>query len=294
MKALPPALQAHLDEGTTTLAWCWRITRADGVTFGFTDHDRTLSFDGTAFEPESGLTASEVRSGSDLSVDAQDAQGVLSSDRITETDILDGRWDNAAVEVWRVNWTDTSQRVLLRCGAIGQIRRGRVAFVAEVRSLAHVLGQTVGRTFQATCDAALGDARCGVNLEAPAFKGTGVVIDVLRDRTFTASGLGSFDAGWFAFGFVAWTSGANAGRRAEVLSHDLAGGVAILTLLEAPLRPIAATDAFVVRAGCDKRIATCSAKFANVANFRGFPHIPGQDAVLRYATGDGGHEGAVL
>jgi hypothetical protein len=29
---------------------------------------------------------------------------VLTSDRITETDILDGRWDDAAVEVWRVNW----------------------------------------------------------------------------------------------------------------------------------------------------------------------------------------------
>ncbi len=294
MKSLNSALQAHLDSGTTTLAWCWRITRADGVTFGFTDHDRTLSFDGTDFEPESGLTASEVRSGSDLSVDAQDAQGVLSSDRITETDILDGRWDAAVVEVWRVNWSATSQRVLLRRGAIGQIRRGRLAFVAEVRSLAHILGQTVGRTFQASCDAALGDVRCGVNLDAPAFKGTGAVIDVLRDRAFTASGLSSFAAGWFAFGLVEWSTGANAGRRVEVMSHDLVDGVAILTLLEAPVRPITATDAFVVRAGCDKRIATCGAKFANVANFRGFPHIPGQDAVLRYATKDGGHEGAVL
>jgi uncharacterized phage protein (TIGR02218 family) len=264
------------------------------MTFGFTDHDRTLSFDGTEFEPESGLTASEVRSGSDLSVDAQDAQGVLSSDRITETDILDGRWDNAAVEVWRVNWSAPAQRVLLRRGAIGQIRRGRLAFVAEVRSLAHVLGQTVGRTFQASCDAALGDARCGVNIEAPAFKGTGAVIDVLRDRAFTASGLGSFAAGWFAFGIVEWSAGANAGRRVEVLSHDLVDSIAILTLLEAPVRPITATDTFLIRAGCDKRIATCSTKFANVVNFRGFPHIPGQDAVLRYATKDGGHEGAVL
>lgn len=60
MKTLVPALQAHLDEGTTTLAWCWRISRADGASFGFTDHDRTLSFDGTDFEPESGLTASEA------------------------------------------------------------------------------------------------------------------------------------------------------------------------------------------------------------------------------------------
>ncbi len=294
MKSLSPELQAHLDAGTTTLSWCWRITRADGAVFGFTDHDRTLDFGGTMFEPESGLTASEVRAGSDLAVDAQDAQGVLTSDRITETDILDGRWDNAEVELWRVNWADTSQRVLMRRGAIGQIRRGRLAFVAEMRSQAHVLGQTVGRMFQATCDATLGDARCRVNLDAPSFKGTGSVIDILRDRAFTASGLGGFAAGWFAFGTVTWTSGVNAGRRAEVLSHDLVDGIAILTLLEAPVRPIVGSDAFVIRAGCDKRIATCHAKFANVANFRGFPHIPGQDAVLRYATRDGAHDGAVL
>jgi uncharacterized phage protein (TIGR02218 family) len=294
VKSLSPALQAHLDEGTTTLAWCWRIARADGVSFGFTDHDRTLTFHGTDFEPESGLTASEVRAGSDLSVDAQDAEGVLTSDRITETDILDGRWDNAEVEVWRVNWQATSQRVLMRRGAIGQIRRGRLAFVAEVRSLAHVLGQTVGRTFQATCDAALGDGRCGIDLDTSAFGGTGAVIDLLRDRTFTASGLNGFTAGWFTFGTVEWTSGANAGRRTEVLGHDIADGIAILTLLEAPVRAIVGGDGFIIRAGCDKRIETCGAKFANVANFRGFPHIPGQDAVLRYATKDGGHDGSVL
>ena len=280
MKNLSPSLQAHLDDGTTTLSWCWRISRADGMALGFTDHDRALSFDGTGFEPESGFAASEIRAGSDLAVDAQDATGVLTSDRITETDILDGRWDNAAVELWRVNWADTSQRVLLRR--------------AEVRSLAHVLGQTVGRTFQAGCDARLGDARCGINLENAIYKGTGIVTDLLRDRAFMASGLAGFDAGWFTSGTLSWITGANAGRITEVLSHGLADAIASLTLLEAPVRAIAEGDSFVARAGCDKRIATCSAKFANVANFRGFPNIPGQDAVLRYASQDGGHEGNVL
>jgi len=294
MKNLSPALQAHLDDGTTTLSWCWRISRTDGVALGFTDHDRALSFDGTGFEPESGFAASEIRAGSDLAVDAQDATGVLTSDRITETDILYGRWDNAAVELWRVNWADTSQRVLLRRGAVGQIRRGRMAFVAEVRSLAHVLGQTVGRTFQAGCDAALGDLRCGIDLENPIYKGMGVVTDLLRDRAFMASGLSGFDAGWFTSGTLTWTSGANAGRITEVLSNGLADAIAMLTLLEAPVLPIAEGDSFIACAGCDKSIATCSAKFANTANFRGFPNIPGQDAVLRYASQDGGHEGNVL
>ena len=294
MKSLSPELQAHLDGGTTTLSWCWRISRADGVTLGFTDHDLILAFDGTDFEPESGFAASEVRSGSDLSVDAQDAEGVLTSDRITETDIIDGRWDNAAVELWRVNWADTSQRVLLRRGAVGQIRRGRMAFVAEVRSLAHALGQTVGRTFQASCDAALGDNRCGIDLENAAYKGSGVVTDLLRDRAFLATGLSGFAAGWFTSGTLTWTSGANAGRITEVLGHGLTDAIASLTLLETPVRAIVEGDAFIARAGCDKRIATCGTKFANTVNFRGFPNIPGQDAVLRYASRDGNNDGTVL
>ena len=294
MKSLSPALQAHLDDGTTTLSWCWRISRSDGMTLGFTDHDRVLTFDGTDFEPESGFAASEVRSGSDLSVDAQDAEGVLTSDRITETDIIDERWDAAQVELWRVNWVDTSQRVLLRRGAVGQIRRGRMAFVAEVRSLAHVLGQTVGRTFQASCDAALGDARCRIDLENATYKGSGVVTDLLRDRAFLASGLAAFAARWFASGTITWTSGANAGRVTEVLGHGLTDAIATLTLLEAPVRPIAGGDSFIARAGCDKRMATCGTKFANVANFRGFPNIPGQDSVLRYASRDGSNTGGVL
>lgn len=294
MKRLAPALQDHLDSGATTLAWCWKIVRSDGIRFGFTDHDRPLSFGGLTFEPESGFAAAEIRSGSDLSVDAQDAEGALSSDRITETDILDGRWDNASVEVWRVNWQDTGQRVLMRRGAIGELRRGRMSFVAEVRSLSHLLGQTVGRVFQGTCDAALGDGRCRVKVDDPAFTATGSIDTLLRDRAFTATGLGTFAPGWFAFGALTWTGGANAGRSAEISLHEISGGTVNLTLLEAPVRGIAVGDTFRIHAGCDKRLETCRAKFANAVNFRGFPHIPGQDAIMRYAKSRGRNDGGVL
>jgi uncharacterized phage protein (TIGR02218 family) len=294
MKTLPAGLQAHLDSGMTTLAWCWRIERADGLVLGFTDHDRPLSFGGVSYEPESGFAASEIRSGLDLAVDAQDAEGVLSSDTITETDILDGRWDNAAVEVWRVNWTDVAERVLMRRGAIGQVRRGRLAFVAEVRSLAHLLNQTVGRTFQYACDAQLGDARCGVDLDDPAFRASGSVTALVGDRGFVASSLAGFAAGWFALGRLSWTGGANAGRTAEVAAHSVSGGVRQLTLLEAPVRPIAVGDSFTVVAGCDKRLETCRSRFDNVVNFRGFPHIPGQDTVIRYPNRGDANAGEVL
>ena len=294
MTALSPAFQDHLDTGTTTLAWAWRITRSDGAIYGFTDHDADLIFDGTTFESETGLIASEIRQSADLAVDAQDAEGILTSDRINETDISDGLWDNADVEVWRVNWSNPAERALRRRGSIGQIRRGRVSFVAEVRSLTHILGQTVGRNFQGTCDAELGDARCGINLELSIYKGTGEVATIRDDRTFTATGLGSYSTGWFSSGFVEWTSGANAGRRTEVAVHtNDVGGVAVV-LLDLPVRPVAIGDDFLIRAGCDKQIATCAAKFANVPNFRGFPTIPGQETVLRYATAAGANDGEVL
>ena len=44
MKSLSPALAAHLATGTTTLAYCWRVTRRDGTVLGFTEHDRDLTY----------------------------------------------------------------------------------------------------------------------------------------------------------------------------------------------------------------------------------------------------------
>ncbi|KZL06176.1 DUF2163 domain-containing protein [Pseudovibrio sp. Ad26] len=294
MKKLSEDLATHLASGTTTLCWCWRLIRKDGVVFGFTDHDLTLTFDGTSFEPETGLIPSELRASSDLAVDAQEAEGVLSSDHISETDIFAGLWDNASVEVWRVNWQNSEERVLMRRGSIGQIRRGKTAFVAEVRSMAHVLEQSVGRTFQNACDAALGDSRCKVNLETPELSATGTVTSLIGDRSFAASGLDAFVADWFALGLLTWQSDDNQGRQVEVSRHEITSGVAIITLLEVPVKTVIVGDTFRIRAGCDKRWQTCLEKFSNGDGYRGFPHIPGNDTLIRYAATSRGHKGEPL
>ena len=46
--------------------------------------------------------------------------------------------------------------------------------------------------------------------------------------------------------------------------------------------------------GCDRQLSTCRQRFANVANFRGFPHIPGNDFVLRYPKSGDRLEGGAL
>ena len=133
-----------------------------------------------------------------------------------------------------------------------------------------------------------------MNLNDPAHKGSGSVVTVSGARAFTASGLAGFADGWFALGTLTWTSGANAGRKAEIMTHALTSSTVTITLMEIPVRPLGTGDAFDIFAGCDKALETCKTKFANAVNFRGFPHIPGQDTVIRYAAKGGTNNGAVL
>jgi uncharacterized phage protein (TIGR02218 family) len=295
MKHLPPALQAHLDTGATTLAWCWRLTRGDGTRLGFTDHDRALAFDATTFEAATGFTATEIKDAVGLSVDNLEVSSALSSESLNEDDLAAGLFDDAAIEIWRVNWADTDSRVLMRAGSLGEVRRAGQAFTAEVRGLAHYLQQPKGRLFQYGCDADLGDARCTVDLTDPALRGTGTVLAAPSRRLFTASGLDAFDADWFTRGLVTLTSGANAGRGQEVKRHTLLGSTATLELWQPMALEIAPGDTFTVTAGCDKRFDTCQAKFDNAVNFRGFPHMPGNDFILSVARpGDPANTGDAM
>jgi hypothetical protein len=99
VRALPTGLQSHLDSGATTLCWCWRITRNDGVDFGFTDHDRGLVFDATTFEAASGFTGTEISGAVGLNVDTLDVESAITSDRLSEDDLVAGLFDNAPLRL---------------------------------------------------------------------------------------------------------------------------------------------------------------------------------------------------
>ncbi len=286
MKSLPTGLQAHLDTGATTLCWCWRITRRNGARFGFTDHDRDVIFDGTAFEAATGFTTTDIKSTVGLGVDDLEVESALVSDRLSETALAAGDFDDAAIEIYRVNWSDSSQRVLMRKGSLGEVRRSGRAFTAEVRGLAQYLQQPKGRLFQYGCDAVCGDQRCGVAFTSAVYRGTGAITAVESPRLLSVSGLASFAAGWFTHGLLTITSGPNADRAGEVKRHSLENSIVRLELWQPIATGILPGTTFAVTAGCDKQLATCRTKFANVANYRGFPHMPGND-FLSSPTGPG-------
>ncbi|MEJ0076017.1 MAG: DUF2163 domain-containing protein [Alphaproteobacteria bacterium] len=282
MRTIPPALQAKLDSGVTTLARCWIVTRRDGVTMGFTDHDADLTVTGTLCHADTGLTASEATARLGLQVDGSEIAGALADDSLAEADLAAGRYDAADIEMHLVDWSEPSLSVLLAKGVLGEVRREGKAFSAEFRSLAHRLDEESGRLYTATCSADLGDARCTVDLTNPAFHASGTVTALAGASAFHAAGLDAFADGSFTEGKLSFTSGANVGFAVEVKTHRVALDGVLIELWQKAPEPIAVGDAFTVTAGCDKRFAICRDHFANTVNFRGFPHIPGNDFVIAY------------
>jgi uncharacterized phage protein (TIGR02218 family) len=292
VSAWPEALRAHVGREVTTVCHCWRLTRADATVIGFTDHDRPLTVDGTVFEPETGLSASEARDSLGLAVDTVDVEGALSSDRISDADIAAGLYDGATVETLLANWRSPADFVLLRKATVGKITRSDHGFVAELESLVHALDRPNGRYVSRSCDAELGDPRCKVDLSGLAVAGAVTALEL--PGVFVVSGLGSAEQDWFTHGVLTWTSGAAAGRDFRVEAHRKDAGGVRLTLRSDGGLAAGVGDGFSITAGCDKKFATCKAKFFNQLNFRGFPHLPGNDAAYAYVTDGDDFDGGPL
>ncbi len=290
--ALSPDFAAHLATGLTTVAHAWALTRQDGLWLGFTDHDVDLAFDGMTFRADTGLTAMALQQGTGLSVDNTEAIGALSADAITEADIAVGRYDNAEVVAWLVNWADVSEREIQFRGCIGEIRRAGGAFQAELRGLSETLNRPVGRVFQKPCTAVLGDTTCRFDFAEPGYVHEGPVTAFEGGTTVIFGPLEGFAQDWFQRGRLVVKSGAATGLSSPVKRDSVQNGQRRIELWE-PLRAeLVPGDLVRIEAGCDKRFETCRLKFNNVLNFQGFPDIPEDDWLMVYPsrakTTDGG------
>jgi uncharacterized phage protein (TIGR02218 family) len=282
MRQVQTDLQAHLDTGATTLCRVWILRRADGVVFGFSDHDKALTVDGVVCEAGSGMDASVLESSTGLAVDNAQAVGALSSVGITDPDVETGKFDGAGVWHWLVNWQDTAQKTLLFRGTLGEIRRGAGAFEAELRGLSEALNRPVGRAYLRQCDRVLGDAKCGFDINAAGFVTDAAVDFVSGRRVIELKDISGFADQWFLHGKLVWLSGANAGAEALIRVDDLRGNLRVVELWEETRFAIENGDRLRLHAGCDKSMAACKGKFGNFANFRGFPHMPGEDWSVSY------------
>jgi uncharacterized phage protein (TIGR02218 family) len=285
----------HAGQGVTTLCRAWFVTRKDGKNFGFTDHDGDLSIDGMAFKASTGLTARALQQSTGLSVDNSETVGALSDAAIEEADLIAGRFDGAEVQIWLLNWADPAQRLLQFRGSLGEISRAAGGFKAELRGLTEALNQPTGRIFQRNCSAVLGDARCGFVLTTPEFVTEATITGFDALGRMQLAGLLGYSDRWFERGTLTVLTGQAAGLSGAIKLDRLQETGRVLDLWYRLSAPLEVGDSLRLTAGCDRTAATCKVKFANFLNFRGFPHIPGEDWLTSYPVSarinDGGSRG---
>ena len=282
-RTISAGLQSHIEGEVTTLSSLVKITRKDGVVLAFTNCDRSISYDGTTYLASDGIGATEIQITAGTGIDNLDIEGALTDGRITETDIEAGLYDNAAVSILTVNRHDLADgHITELTGFMGKITAGDGRFTAEFRGLSSVLRQKRGQRTSATCNCVrLGDARCKKDLTSFTFNRTITAVTDDENIEFTDAAASQY----YRHGIIKSTSGANDGIERVVKAHINASGTAEIELRAPFPFALEVGDTVEIIAGCDRTIATCRSKFANANNFKGQPHLPGNDKLVRIGRG---------
>ena len=259
--------------GLTSLTFCWTLERRDGAGLGLTSHDGALLIGGTNFRPSPGISPAAVRMRAGLESQGGEVEGALSDAALSERDLMAGRWDGARVALFALDWTaPEGEQVALAGGRLGPVSIKDSGFAAELVGAADALSRPVCPETSPECRAELGDTQCRVDLAGrremfavAAADGERIELDRSVDERF-------------GFGEACLLDGDNGGWRSRVMAVD---GKDVV-LRDVPSSAIAAGCRMRLTEGCDKRFATCRDRFANSANFRGEPHLPGNDLLTRY------------
>lgn len=262
------------DTALETAATFWRVMRRDGVTLGFTTHDRDLWFDGVLHRAAPGMTPSAIRRSADLDADSAEVEGALTHDAIAGADLAAGRFDGAELRIGLVDW-ESGERDTLYRGAIGSVNQEEGRFTAELVSRkAALFVDPVPRT-SPSCRAAFCGPGCNLSPVAFTHEAAVTAIDGETNAVTlaTAAAVESLAGGW-----LRWLDGPHAGSSMTVMVAD-AGGLVLDTPLDPDLVPGLRV---LVREGCDHTLDTCAMRFANAVNFQGEPFLPGNDLLTRY------------
>ncbi|MFL6730150.1 MAG: DUF2163 domain-containing protein [Sphingomicrobium sp.] len=257
----------------TSLALCWRLERADGAGLGLTSHDRDVIEGGAAYTSEPGILPAAVSRNLGLEPQSSEVGGALSSEALDSEDLALGRWDGARVKLFAIDWNKPeSEGVDLVAGELGEVSINGDGFSAELRGTASKLEGALCPSTSPQCRAQFGDKQCRVDLAGRSKRATVVTHE---NGAITLNGSVGDD---FLLGRLHYLSGANCGRSTVVVAVN---GTTV-QVRDIPRGAIAPGCVVELREGCDKRFQTCVDRFANAANFRGEPHLPGADLLTRY------------
>lgn len=270
MRTIPTNLYNEIQEGN--ICNIMKITLLDGTIHGYTDLDQSITVEGVTYVPAPGLQKVKMSVTSNAEVSNQELSTAWVD--APESDLIGGKFDSAAIEVAWASWKHPEYGGFpVFIGKLGEITWNDSGFRADIFSAMKDLEKTFGTTFTGNCRHTLYSqgapgliGYCGIN--ASSHVQSGSVSAVIKNRWKFQISITQPD-NYFAYGSLQFTSGANSGLIYQVKKQE---GNQIELMLPTSFL-VAPGDTFTIHAGCDKTLATCKAKFNNVANFGGFPHI---------------------
>jgi uncharacterized phage protein (TIGR02218 family) len=255
------------------------ITLADGTILHYTTGNQDITFASTLYTSKGALLQLGTISWRiGVEVDTlklqiwSDLSNIVESVAVQHA-ALEGLLDSAGVLVQRLfttTWGDWSAgAVTLFKGTVSDTTIDQAHIDMDIKSRKELLAIPFPyHVYGPSCRWPLYGTGCTVNPASFVVAGTvgASPIAMLFNSNLTQAD------GWFAQGYVIFTSGANTGINRGVRKYLNASGQ-ILLWVPLPFAP-APGDTFNAYPGCDHTSATCSGKFSNLVNFGGFPSIP--------------------
>lgn len=286
MKNVSPALLALLKTRKFYRASLYTFNLVGGGTLRYCSGDRSITKDGNVYSA-GGSTGPLFEVGerptftqkAGLEVDTYSFTVSPGSATIGGASFFNavryGLFDGADVTVERAympTYGDISAgTVIVFSGRVSEVSpAGHSEFTFNLSAWTELLNMNWPHNlFQSGCIRTLGDAGCGVNLDALSVDG---IVQVGSSTNLILASIPQA-TGYFSYGKIAFTSGLNSGFSRGVRTYTFGTPSGVVLMVPLPSAPQAG-DTFTIYPGCDKSIATCNARFQNLDNFAGTPFVP--------------------
>ncbi len=263
-----------MDNVTHKTALMCKIERLDGTVLGLTNHDRDLRVEDVIYHGKSKLDPSETQKQIGLQSDDMDVLAVIDHDIIRSEDIRMGLFDDAAVEYFLFDWENNKTLHHIFSGVISKIDYSERMFRAEMDWRFSKLNHVFGQSYTEYCSAQFCDQKCGLD-EAKFTYQTRI-----HHSDSNQIWIENMDfRGTLKGGRVEFVSRPEKISRYAIQEQSSEGRLIKLKLWNPVKFKIKEGEKIRLTLGCDKQFSTCK-NFKNTQNFRGFPHMPGEE-VLR-------------
>jgi uncharacterized phage protein (TIGR02218 family)/uncharacterized protein (TIGR02217 family) len=281
---LPTTIQLvsnnDLNSEVLTYSRCIRIIRKDGMILGFTTHDKNINIGGVIYRAREAVNPTNIEQKWDLSTNNAEIESILSSGTIKDGDIIAGKYDDAKVEIFLLNFTDLpvqiEDSINIHRGLVGEVSTDGFGYTFEVLSKAStLLNRKASKKVSPVCPYRFGDSDCGVNLAPYTYSVN--VVEVVDGSTFKIDG--TIPDGNLNYGKANFTSGLNSNLDSFILSYT-ANQIKLFTGMPYIIQ---VGDTLIVVQGCAKTPTDCKG-YNNYLRFGGFPtggnFMPGNDFLL--------------